>query len=97
MKVYVKASGREIAPWQDSVKDVQVLGRSLSALMDEEFKRAGLIRVEHPPESEPYVLISDRTWITGAALKAFSAVASPGDRLKVDNALWLKLTTVQAS
>ncbi|MEC7241530.1 MAG: hypothetical protein VXW32_09845 [Myxococcota bacterium] len=93
MKVYLKASGRILAPWQDSVSDIQVLGRSLASLMEEEFERAGIVRVDHPPSTEPYLLVSDRTWITGAALKAFCALASPGDRLKVDNALWLDLTT----
>ena len=42
MKVVVKPSGRQIAPFQDAVSEIQVLGRSLSTLMEEEFERAGI-------------------------------------------------------
>lgn len=93
MKVVVKPSGRRIAPFQDAVSEIQVLGRSLSALMEEEFERAGLTLVNDPPQDESYLLVSDRTWVTGAALAAFVKEASPGERLKVSNELWLELTT----
>ena len=93
MNVFVRPTDRHISPWGDAVGEVQVLGRSLTALMDEEFERAGLTRVDAPPLDEPYLLVSDRTWVTGAALEAFCNQASPGTRLKVDNELWLELTT----
>jgi carbonic anhydrase/acetyltransferase-like protein (isoleucine patch superfamily) len=92
VKVFVAGSGRRITPWNDPVAEVQVLGRSLKDLMLEEFRRAGLEPVEAPPLEEVYLLVSDRTWITSAALEAFLAIAKPGQRMQVDNALWLEMT-----
>jgi carbonic anhydrase/acetyltransferase-like protein (isoleucine patch superfamily) len=60
--------------------------------MQEEFQRVGLELATEVPELEPYLLVSDRTWITSAALKAFLAVAAPAQRMRVDNALWLDMT-----
>lgn len=92
MKVVVFSSNQHIAPWGDPVAEVQVLGRSLQALMAEEYARIGLELASEPPAGAPYLLVSDRTWITSAALQAYLAVARPGQRLKVDNALWLEMT-----
>ena len=92
MKVFVVKSGQVIAPWMDPVSEVQVLGRSLGDLMAEEVQRAALELVTSPPENEPYLLISDRTWATSAALEAFLRTAKPGQQLQVDNALWLEMT-----
>ena len=93
MKVYVVSSEKQVSPWHDPVGEIQVLGRSLTALMEEEFERAGVVVVSVPPVDEPYLVVSDRTWITGAALKLFCEQASPGERLQVDDSLWLELTT----
>jgi carbonic anhydrase/acetyltransferase-like protein (isoleucine patch superfamily) len=92
VKVVVFSSNQHIAPWGDPVAEVQVLGRSLQALMAEEYARIGLELASEPPAGAPYLLVSDRTWITSAALQAYLAVAQPGQRLKVDNALWLEMT-----
>jgi len=92
VKVLICASGRRIAPWGDPVAEVQVLGRSLGELMVEEFHRVGLELAVEAPKQEPYLLVSDRTWITSAALKAFLAIAEPGQRMRVDDALWLEMT-----
>lgn len=92
MKVVVFPSNQRIAPWDDPVAEVQVLGRALRDLMAEEYHRVGLELALEPPTDAPYLLVSDRTWITSAALEAYLAVAQPGQRLKVDNALWLEMT-----
>ena len=72
--------------------DVQVLGRSLGELLEEELDRAGLTVVEEPPADESYLAISDRTWVTAPLLRAFLDCAKAPARLRVDNALWLETT-----
>jgi len=92
VKVFVSSSEQVVSPWNDPVSEVQVLGRSLAELMLEEFERAGLTLVQSPPQDETYLLVSDRTWITSAALLAFIERAEPGQQFLVDNALWLEMT-----
>jgi len=92
VKVFVSSSQRIVSPWNEPVSEVQVLGRSLSVLMSEEFERAGLTLVNSPPVDEVYLLVSDRTWITSAAMEAFLGLAQPGQQLQVTHPLWLEMT-----
>ena len=88
----MSASGVSIAPFEDPVADVQVLGRSLGEVLEEELDRAGLTVVEEPPADEPYLAISARTWVTAPLLRAFLDCAEAPARLRVDNVLWLETT-----
>ena len=92
MKVFVSSSERVVSPWNEPVSEIQILGRSLADLMSEEFERAGLTPVTSPPVDEVYLLVSDRTWVTSAALQAFLECAEAGQQFLVEHPLWLEMT-----
>ncbi|MFT5586251.1 MAG: acetyltransferase-like isoleucine patch superfamily enzyme [Cognaticolwellia sp.] len=82
---------RFIPPFDDLPRDVQVLGRSLTAYQDEMLAEVGLRRVSEPPEG-PHVVFSDRTWFTDGAVRRMLAQLQPGQRLRVDCAAFWELT-----
>jgi len=88
-RVFVVKRGKPIAPFGDLPGQSFVLGRTLEILQKEAIEEAGLEWVDVVPESEPYVVISDRTWITAAALKALVAQATAPARLQVTDPTWL--------
>lgn len=90
--VVIAPSGVSIAPFGDPVGQSQVLGRDLRQVQEEAIAEAGLKLVAEPPQDEPYLLLSDRTWVTEAALRRFVEQAKPPARMQVDDALWLELT-----
>ncbi len=92
MKAFVVESGRRVSPWLDPAHACPILNRPLSAWTAQALDEAGLERVESPPTDEAYVLISDRTWLTGRTLRLFLASAAPGSRLRVEDPDWLALT-----
>src|SRR5207248_1160041 len=50
-------------------------------------------RVSEPPSGEPYLAISDRTFVTAGALLHFLSQAKAPARFAVENAAWLELTS----
>ncbi len=87
--VVVVSRGRCIPPFGDAVGAVQILGRSLAETQAEAIAAAGLVQVESPPVDAPYLLLSDRTWVTGATLRALVSQAEAPARLQVTDATWL--------
>lgn len=85
-------SGVCIAPLGDPVAEAQILARSLREVQEEALAEVGLTRVDAAPTDAPYLLLSDRTWVTGGALRRFLAVARAPARLRVSDPDWLKLT-----
>lgn len=85
-------SGVHIAPFGDPVADSQVLGRSLRVVQREALAEVGVQEVSTPPSDQPYLLLSDRTWVTGGALRRFLAVAQAPARLRVCDPDWLAMT-----
>jgi len=71
------------------VAEVQILGRSLAQTQGEAIAAAGLTQVETPPADQPYLLLSDRTWVTEATLRALISQAQAPARLQVTDATWL--------
>lgn len=88
----IAPSGACIAPFGDAVGQSQVLGRDLRRIQEEALADAGLTLLPEAPKDEPYLLLSDRTWVTEAALRRLLAQAQPPARLKVVDPLWLELT-----
>lgn len=81
-----------IAPFGELAGDCPVLNRPLRALLVRELAEAGLTVVEAPPADAPYVLVSDRTWVTAPALRRLMAQAQAPARLKVTDPVWAELT-----
>ncbi|MBI1358392.1 MAG: hypothetical protein GC160_28995 [Acidobacteria bacterium] len=92
MKAFCAPSGRRIAPFLDPMGEVQILGRDLAEYQREELIEAGLEPVSEVPVGEPYLLYSDRTWFSRAAVQRFVAQAQAPARLRVEHAQWLELT-----
>ncbi|MEE2751086.1 MAG: hypothetical protein VX519_06630, partial [Myxococcota bacterium] len=88
-RVFVVPIGKPVAPFGDLPGQTFVLGRTLEALQKEAIEEAGLEWVDTVPEAEPYVVISDRTWITSATLRALVKQAKPPARLQVTDPTWL--------
>lgn len=88
----IVARGAPVAPFLDAPGQVQVLGRDLATHQTEELVAAGLTVVDAPPADRPYVLVSDRTWVTRGALRRFLEQGREGTRLRVDAPAWLDLT-----
>ncbi|MCB9763062.1 MAG: hypothetical protein H6739_24895 [Alphaproteobacteria bacterium] len=81
-----------IAPFGDPVAASQVLARSLHAVQVEALEAVGLEVVDAPPADAPYLLLSDRTWVTEGALRRFLDTATPPARLQVTDPTWLEMT-----
>ncbi|MCB9793248.1 MAG: hypothetical protein H6741_11020 [Alphaproteobacteria bacterium] len=88
----VLATGRLLEPFGDPIGETQVLARTLAEVQREAIAAAGLELVEAPPPGAPYVLISDRTWVTEGALKRLMAQAQAPARLQCTDETWLEMT-----
>ena len=65
----IVARSAPIAPFGELAGDCPVLNRPLRELLVRELAEAGLSVVAEPPTDAPYVLVSDRTWVTAPALR----------------------------
>lgn len=93
MKALILPTGRPLAPFDDPPGQVRVLDRPLAEVQRAALEAAGLEVVDAPPAQEPYLCLSDRTWVTAELLRRFVAAAQGQPaRLKVDDPLWLQGT-----
>jgi carbonic anhydrase/acetyltransferase-like protein (isoleucine patch superfamily) len=92
LKALITASDRKLELLGDAAAEVPILGTSLRARLEHAILRAGLERVDAAPSNEPYLVVSDRTFVTEQALRAFVSEARAGDRFEVDHPGWLELT-----
>lgn len=88
MKVYVVEAGVRISPFNDLACDAEILGKNLSAVQAEVFLELGLEVSTSPPTDEEFLLVSSRTWFTAETIVQFLEVASPGERLRIDDDLF---------
>ena len=80
----ITTTNRRVLPFDDPVGACTVLNRSIRAWQQDCIEKAGLRLVSQPPDDQPYVAISDRTWLTPALLQRFVRTAQPGQQLQVD-------------
>ena len=92
MKALIVESGRLVSPWLDPAAACPVLNRPLSDWIREALAGAGLELVDEPPGGEPYLVVSDRTWLTASTVRRFLDAATPGTRLQVTDPDWLEVT-----
>lgn len=92
----ITPSGRTVAPFGDAASATPILNRPLGAWQQDALAAAGLTVVATPTPGQPYVALSDRTWLTPALLKRFVERARPGQRFQLDHAgLWEHLAPLQ--
>ena len=77
-------SARVIAPFGDPAREVRVLDRPLREVQESALKAEKIELVDRPPQGEPWLCFSERTWFTPALLRRLRA-AGPG-RLRVESA-----------
>lgn len=88
----IVSTGRPVPPFDDAPGEAMILNRTLRTHQEDAIAAAGLSLVDAPPDGAPYLMLSDRTWVTGQTLKLFMAQASPPARLKCEHPEWLAIT-----
>ena len=86
MKALRLSTGAPISPFLDLPGEIPVLNIPLALQQEAVLAASGMELVEQPPAAEPYLIFSDRTWFTQAAIEAMVA-AGPG-RMKIDDPSW---------
>lgn len=94
MKALILPTGRPLAPFGDPPGQARILDRPLEQVQRAVVEAAGLELVDSPPAREPYLVLSDRTWLTRELLRRFLAAADGQPaRLKVEDPEWLEGTS----
>ncbi|MCK6507347.1 hypothetical protein L6R53_28915 [Myxococcota bacterium] len=85
--------GRPLAPFDEAPEALRVLDQPLAQVQDRALAEAGFERVAEPPADQPFLVLSDRTWITAEALRRLRAACGgrPG-RLRVADPVFLAAT-----
>ncbi|MEL6345286.1 MAG: hypothetical protein AAFV53_19425 [Myxococcota bacterium] len=90
MKAFCQPTGHPIAPFFDAMADVPILNRPLSDHQQQALSEAGFETVGVPPDDAPYLLYSDRTWFTAAALRRLREAGM--GRMQADDPDWWTAT-----
>jgi len=84
MKAVRLPSARVLQPFGDPAREARVLDLPLREAQEAALKAAKIELVDRPPQGEPWLCFSERTWFTTGLLRRLIA-AGPG-RLRVDSA-----------
>jgi hypothetical protein len=90
MKAFRIDTHGAVAPFGGPVGSLAVGGTTLAAVQETALAEAGITLVASPPEGEPYLLFSDRTWFTSTILKRMKSAGL--GRLQIANDDWLAWT-----
>lgn len=80
-RVYVEATGRRVAPFDDAPGDLLVLDRPLSRWLDDAIREAGLVRTDHL--EPPCLVVPDTLFTTADVLTRFVKGAGGRDAVLV--------------
>lgn len=86
-------TGSPVAPFDDPPGQLRVLDLPLAQVQEDALRAAGLALVDQPPTDAPYLVLSDRTWLTAATIARLIATTGgkPG-RLRVTDPDFLTAT-----
>ncbi|NOY24494.1 MAG: hypothetical protein GXP62_01340 [Oligoflexia bacterium] len=87
-------TGSPVDPFPEAPGRLRVLDRPLAQVQAAAVAQVGLKLVKEPPADRSYLVISDRTWVTSAALRCLlDACAGQPGRLRVSDADFLAGTS----
>ena len=90
MKAVCIPSHRTIGPFDDEMGEILVLDRPLRAVQRDALTAAGVELVGQPPNNEPYLIFSDRTWFTEDTVLRLLG-AGPG-QIRIEDEEWFEST-----
>lgn len=93
MKAFCLKTGRRIAPFNEPIGETMVDGQTLAEVQVGALQAAGCTVVDEPPEGEPYLLYSDRTWFTSEAIRRL--IAAGKGQFRASDDVWFEWSGAQ--